>query len=89
MSGFPMFDFSSAPAYNQVIDLAGGANPVYIGWATPSVAGTDKKWKIRKLTYQTDSNGNLQVAQIMYANNDVGFNFAWDSRTTYTYTVVS
>lgn len=79
MSGWPMFDFSSAPPFQQIMDLDGGDQVVYIGWATPGVLTSDPKWKIRKLTYTTDSNGNRQVTRIQYANGDVGFNAVWAS----------
>ena len=79
--GFPLFDFSSAPPYQQILDYSGGAQPIYIGWATPGVATSRPAWKIRKLTY--DVNGN--VTQIQYASGDVGFNQIWDNRTSLTY----
>ena len=76
--GWPLFDFSAAPPYQQVLDYAGGTSPIYIGWATPGVPTSAAKWKIRKLTY--DGNGN--VTQIQYANGDVGFTQIWDNRAT-------
>lgn len=83
--GFPMFDFGSAPPYQQVFDFSGGSAIVYIGWATPGVPTSAAKWKIRKLTYTTVSDGSSQVSQIQYANSDVGFNSIWDNRATYTF----
>lgn len=79
----PLFDFGSSPPYQQVFDYAGGTTgiPIYIGWATPGVATTDAKWKIRKLTYD----GNGQVTAIQHAGSDIGFKFQWSQRTTYTY----
>lgn len=79
----PMFDFGSSPAYSQVFDYAGGitGQPIYIGWATPGVPTSASKWKIRKFTYDVNS----QVLTIQHANADIGFKFIWDSRTTYTY----
>lgn len=82
---WPMFDFSAAPPYQQLMDFDGGANVIYIGWATPGVATSAAKWKIRKLGYTADSGGNLQVTSIKYASKDVGFNSIWDSRTSYVY----
>ena len=81
---WPMFDFSSSPAYTQIFDYGGGTTgqPIYIGWATPGVSTSASKWKIRKFTYD----GNGQVTNIQFANGDVGFNFVWDLRATaYTY----
>lgn len=77
-----MFDFGSAPPYQQIMDLAGGANVIYIGWATPGVPTSAAKWKIRKLGYTADSNGTLQVTRIQYMNGDVGFNQIWDNRVS-------
>jgi len=76
--GWPIFDFGSAPPYQQKLDYVGGTQPIYIGWATPGVADTDAKWKIRKLTY--DANNN--VTNIQYANGDVGFGQIWANRAT-------
>jgi len=80
---WPMFDFSSAPGFQQIFDYAGGTTgqPTYIGWATPGVATSAAKWKIRKFTYD----GNGQLTNIQFASGDVGFNFIWDNRGTYTY----
>ena len=81
---WPIYDFSSSPGYQQIFDYAGGTTgqAIYIGWATPGVPTSANKWKIRKLTYD----GNGQVLNIQFASGDVGFNFVWDNRTTYTYT---
>lgn len=79
--GFPLFDFSAAPPYQQILDYQGGSLVVYVGWSTPGVATSDAKWKIRKFTYD----GNNNVTQIRYAGKDVGFNQIWDNRTTLTY----
>jgi len=79
--GWQLFDWSSAPPYQQILDYQGGTQPIYIGWATPGVATSRDAWKIRKLTY--DGNGN--VTQIQYASGDVGFTQIWDNRTTITY----
>lgn len=76
-----MFDWSSAPPYQQILDYSGGSSPIYIGWATPGVPTSAAKWKIRKLTY--DANGN--VTQIQWAKGDVGFNSIWDDRATLSY----
>lgn len=77
---FPLFDFGSAPPYQQIIDFAAGSQPVYIGWATPGVVTSRPAWKIRKLTYTTTPDGSSQVSQIQYANGDVGFTQIWDNR---------
>lgn len=80
---WPIYDFSSAPGYQQIFDYSGGTTgaPIYIGWAVPGVATSAAKWKIRKFTYD----GNGQILNIQFAKNDVGFNFVWDNRATYTY----
>ena len=80
---WPIFDFSSIPGYQQIFDYQGGTTgaPIYIGLATPGVAVTDAKWKIRKFTYD----GNGQILQIQFANGDVGFNAVWNNRTSLTY----
>lgn len=76
--GFPLFDFGSAPPYQQIFDYNGTTigTAIYIGWATPGVPTSAAKWKIRKLTYDL----NNQVTAIQYANGDVGFNQIWDNR---------
>lgn len=81
--GYPVFDRSTAPPYQQALDYAGGSTgaPIYIGWATPGVSAGDLKWMIRKFTYD----GNGQTTAIQYANGDVGFNFSWTLRANYTY----
>lgn len=80
---WPFFDFAASPPVQQIFDYAGRTDlqPVYIGWATPGVATTDAKWKIRKFTYNADGS----VSQIQYASGDVGFNFIWNNRTSLTY----
>ena len=80
---WPLFDFSSAPGYIQNLDYAGGTSgqPIYVGWATPGVATSDAKWKIRKFTYD----GNNQLTNIQFANGDVGFNAKWDDRASIAY----
>jgi hypothetical protein len=72
------FDWSSAPPYQQQFDYAGrtDSQPVYIGWATPGVATSDPKWKIRRFSYNSDGS----VSQIQFANGDVGFQQIWDNR---------
>lgn len=80
---FPFFDFSSSPPYQQIFDYNGTTNgtPLYAGWATPGVAQSDPKWKIRQFIYDT----NNQILTIKHANADVGFKFQWSQRATYTY----
>jgi len=80
---WPVFDFSSAPGYQQVFDYQGGTSgqPIYVGWSTPGVATSAQKWKIRKFTYDA----NNQITNIQFAQGDVGFNFIWDNRTSYVY----
>jgi hypothetical protein len=81
MSGWPIFDFSAAPPYQQKLDYQGGTFVVYIGWATPGASTANPVWKIRKFTY--DANNN--VTAIQYANADVGFTQIWDNRASLTY----
>jgi len=73
------FEWSNAPPFQQKLDYAGRTDgqPVYIGWATPGVQDTDAKWKIRKLTYNTDGS----LSQIQFANGDVGFQQIWANRS--------
>lgn len=78
---FGIFDWASAPPFQQILDYSGGTQPIYIGWAAPGVATSRAAWKIRKLTYDSNSN----VTQIQWAGGDVGFNAVWDNRTTLTY----
>lgn len=80
--GWPLFDFSAAPPYQQIMDFVGGDDIVYIGWATPGVATSEAKWKIRKLIYTTTPSGGQQVSQIQYMNGDVGFTQIWDNRVS-------
>ena len=79
----PLFDFGSAPPYQQAFDYNGTTNgtPLYIGWATPGVPTSASKWKIRQFAYD----GNNQILTIKHANADIGFKFVWDNRSTYTY----
>jgi len=81
MSGWPIFDFSAAPPYQQILDYQGGPVVIYIGWATPGASQSDPVWKIRKFTYDT----NNAVTQIQYANADVGFTQIWANRTSLIY----
>lgn len=82
MSGWPLFDFAAAPPYQQILEYTGDASsPTYIGWATPGVATSDAKWKIRKFTY--DSSG--RTTNIQYASGDVGFTQVWDNRASLVY----
>ena len=80
---WPVFDFSSAPGFQQIFDYQGGSSgqPIYVGWATPGVQVTDAKWKIRKFTYDA----NNQITNIQFSNGDVGFNGVWANRTGYNY----
>ncbi len=80
---WPIYDFSSAPGYQQVFDYAGTivGTPIYVGWAVPGVATSAAKWKIRKFTYDA----NNQITNIQWANGDVGFNAIWDNRASLTY----
>lgn len=80
---WPMYDFSSAPGVQQVFDYAGGTSgqPIYVGWSTPGVPTSAAKWKIRKFTYDVNS----QITNIQFADGDVGFNASWDLRTGYVY----
>lgn len=75
---FPFFDRSTSPPFQQVLDYTGspdGVQPVYIGWATPGTAITDTKWMIRKFIYD----GSNRVTNILFANGDVGFKYAWNT----------
>lgn len=77
---FPMFDFGSAPPYQQVFDYGSRTDmqPVYVGWATPGVATSAASWMIRKFTYNADGS----ISQIQFAAGDVGFKAIWDNRAT-------
>lgn len=79
----PFFDFGSAPPYQQAFDYVGGTTgqPIYVGWATPGVPTSASKWKIRKFTYD----GNSQILNIQHAMADIGFKFIWDNRAGYVY----
>jgi hypothetical protein len=83
MSSFPFLDIASAPPYQQVFDygLRTDQQPVYIGWATCGVPQSASSWKIRLFTYNSDGS----IAQIQYANGDVGFRAIWNNRTSYVY----
>lgn len=86
---FPLFDFSSAPPYQQIFDYGNRTdmNPVYIGWATPGVSATAAAWKIRKFLYNADGS----TSQILYAcvsgkaSGDVGFIHIWNNRAALNY----
>lgn len=82
MSGFPFFDRATAPAIQQVFDYTGspdGVQPVYIGWATPGAKINSPVWMIRKFSYVANTSGGYNISNIQYANNDVGFKFAWNT----------
>ena len=69
--------------YTIEIEYDGKNNPIYVGEAVP---GSDTKtsskiWRIMKITYDVNNNATA----IKWANGSRAFQFAWDSRATYTF----
>ena len=65
----------------KIVDYAGGANPIYVGYAKPGSSLGDEVWQIIKLTY--DVGGNMTNLQWASGSND--FKFEWDERAGYVF----
>lgn len=68
------------PELQQRIDNAGGALPVYIGWAVPGSSPMSLKWRIQRLYYS-----GTDVVQVRWADGNDRFDKRWDDRASYTY----
>lgn len=77
----PTRSYSKKIQYKTSFEYDSNDNPIYIGEALPGTAKSDSKWRIKKLTY--DSNDN--VTDIETASGTYLFNNAWNSRTGYEY----
>jgi len=58
-----------------------GTNVTYVGEAQPGSSTSAAVWRIKKLTY----NSNSMVTDIKWAGGTSAFNKVWDSRASYTY----
>lgn len=63
------------------VDYAGGANPVYVGYAAAGTADADAAWMITKYTY--DSSGNVTAAR--FAGGAADYDQVWDDRASLSY----
>jgi len=63
------------------IEYDANSNPIYLGEAGVGVATSEAKWRIRKLTY--DANSNL--LSITWANGNTKYTNVWDDRAILTY----
>lgn len=68
-------------SYTEILDYVGGANPIYIGQATPGSATSAAVWQIRKLTYD----GSNNPTNIQFSGGTVNFTSIWDNRAGLTY----
>ena len=74
-------NFSSEGVITR-IDYDGGCKAVYVGEAMPGTATSNAKWRIKKLTY--DSNDS--VLTILWASKEaISFTVEWDERTNLSY----
>lgn len=67
--------------YLVLFDYDASGNVIYQGWATPGSSTSATVWRIKQLNY----NGSNQITSIKWPSGSPAFGFAWDSRTTYTY----
>ncbi len=63
------------------LDYDGGANPIYIGLATPGTATSTARWLIKKLTFD----GSDNPTAIKFANGSPNFDQIWDDRASISY----
>lgn len=77
----PTRTYSKKIQYKTAFEYDSNENPTYIGEALPGTAKSTSKWRIKKLTY--DSNDN--VTDIETASGTYLFNNKWDSRLSYEY----
>jgi len=63
------------------LDYLSGTNPIYVGWAVPGTSDSDSKWRIIKLTW--DSNNNPTSKK--YADGVNTFTKCWNDRGSYVY----
>jgi hypothetical protein len=54
----------------------------YVGSAYPGTATSDKKWMIKKLSYDGTT---TRLTDVQYAGGQAAFLYVWDDRATYTY----
>lgn len=73
------YTISTEPVQTRIAYDASG-NVEYIGKSAPGVATTAEKWQIQKFVY---TDGNLTATY--FADGDMGFSKAWDSREGYDY----
>lgn len=63
-----------------LIDYVSGTNPIYVGEAFPGSATSAPAWRIKKLTYDTNSN----VTAVLYASGG-SYTAIWDNRVSLSY----
>jgi len=79
MAGFyEMRTLVSPNAIRQ--DYVGGNQPIYMGEAEPGTLNSEKRWRIRRLTY----NGT-KLETIEWADGNGNFDNVWDDRASLSY----
>ena len=66
--------------YTTRIEYGSSNNPIYVGETESGSGESDKKWRIKKLTYSGSN-----VTQIDWCEGSQGFRFAWSDRATFSY----
>lgn len=80
-----VFQFSQGN-YIVRIDYDASGNAIYQGWAQPGTATSALFWRLVKNTYDgSDRFTASGFPQDVNGNPSCGFAFAWDSRTSYSY----
>lgn len=60
-------------------------NPIYIGVANPGSATASAVWRIKRLTWVAGTVTGFNCTTILFAGGSTAFKFAWDDRTTLSY----
>ena len=64
-----------------LFDRTSTTDTEYLGVAASGVASDDEQWQIREIVYDA----NDKPLSIKYAGGSADYKFAWDDRTTLTY----
>ncbi|MBF0424832.1 MAG: hypothetical protein HQL66_03315 [Magnetococcales bacterium] len=75
--------FNAIDGMDKRFDYDNQNRPIYLGSAAAGSLTTAAAWRIQKITY--DSNGNGNVTAITAAGGKATFDRVWDSRATYSY----
>lgn len=63
------------------IDMDGGSNPVYIGEASAGTASSSAYWRIKKITWDVNSN----PLSVLFADGNTNYDNIWDNRASLSY----